>query len=77
MSATKVGISVKCCTCGRSKSPRGRSLPPEISMSYCGSACPGYRDAPLPGDLFPGETDEDFGYSCSDNSTRPVTPEAS
>lgn len=60
-----VGFSVDCKTCGKRKAPRGRSLPMMTARDYCTWECPGYKDLPHPGDLFPGETAEDFGYPCS------------
>ncbi len=66
----KVGIAVECRRCGRTKAPRGRSLPDAMYDGYCTwDKCTGYRDDPLPGDLWPGETAEDFGYPCSDKAT--------
>ena len=72
----KIGISVKCAVCGKTKAPRGRSLSPHSSESYCHTGyspeteCAGYRADPFPGDLFPGETENDVGYQCSDYATR-------
>lgn len=75
--ATKIGILVRCSVCGKRKAPRGRSVPLELNWSMCTSEpideCPGYRQAPLPGDLWAGETDADFGYPCSDNATNPIS----
>lgn len=73
MSATKIGVHVWCKTCGRQKSPHGRSVAFESANSYCDEYCEGYRKDPQPGCLFPGETDEDFGFTCCDNGTRPLT----
>lgn len=68
------GIRVECKTCGRQKKPRGRSAPtglilcePPILSEYDG--CNGYYDHPRVGDLWPGETAEDFGYPCTDTGT--------
>jgi hypothetical protein len=36
----------------------------------CNSNCPGYRNDPKPGDLWPGETEEEFGYQVSENAVR-------
>lgn len=67
--ATKVGIIAECVVCYRPKAPRGRSSP--IGSYYCESQiCSGWAAHPFPGDLWPGETDADFGYPCSDNATR-------
>jgi hypothetical protein len=71
MSATKVGISVKCVVCFKTKAPRGRSIGFMAHDGYCQDGiCSGYWAHPYPGDLWTGETDEDFGYPCSDNATR-------
>jgi hypothetical protein len=56
----EVGVAVKCRTCGQRKAPRGRSVPME--MYLCDHECPGYREEPYPGYLWPGETREEFGY---------------
>ena len=54
--------SVECRACGKTKAPIGRSVPMECAIGYCGSDCWGYRADPWPGDLWPGETREEFGY---------------
>lgn len=64
----KVGIAVTCRQCGRTKAPRGRSVP--MGVMLCDSECSGYRSEPLPGDLWPGETEEQFGYPVSSNATK-------
>ena len=56
----ETGVAVTCTTCGRTKKPWGRSAP--LMASYCEHECPGYRQDPQPGDLWPGETREEFGY---------------
>lgn len=66
----RVGIAVYCGECGRSKAPRGRSVP--MGASMCDSDCPGYHTDPLPGDLWPGETEEQFGYPIGSNATKEV-----
>ena len=58
--AMRRGIVVRCAYCGGMKKPIGRSAP--LESSYCNDTCPGYHNAPLPGSLWPGETEEDFGY---------------
>lgn len=68
---TKVGIGVTCTVCGGVKDPVGRSL----MFSGCNRDCKGYRYDPKPGDLFPGETDADFGYPSCSHATRPMTAE--
>lgn len=55
-----VGKSVECTTCGRRKKPWGRSEP--LGSYLCDSACPGFLEDPGPGQLWPGETQKDFGY---------------
>jgi hypothetical protein len=67
---TKVGIGVRCTTCGRDKEPHGR-----MYFSGCDDDCEGYYAVPLPGCLWPGETDADFGYPSCSHSTRPMTAE--
>lgn len=66
----KVGIRVECAVCGQTKQPRGRSAP--VQCQYCDVFCPGYDQPPHVGSLWPGETDEEFGYPCSDVGTKPV-----
>lgn len=61
----KVGVMVRCAVCGDMKKPRGRSGP--MGMQFCepawdGHGCPGYDQDPQAGSLWPGESDEDFGY---------------
>lgn len=70
MSATKVGIAVECKVCGQRKSPIGRSAP--LGAYLCDHECEGYRQEPYVGSLWPGETDEDFGYPCNDDGTKPI-----
>ena len=60
LSKTKVGVPVHCTTCGVRKSPIGRSSPPQLYL--CEEDCPGYRQEPLPGSLWPGESEEEFGF---------------
>jgi hypothetical protein len=55
-----VGVAVYCTVCGEQKCPRGRSAPIEYYM--CDWDCPGYTQEPQPGDLWPGETREEFGF---------------
>ena len=55
-----VGTSVECTVCGLQKQPRGRSAPMEMTM--CNFECPGYNQEPQIGQLWPGETSENFGY---------------
>lgn len=68
----KIGLSVQCRVCGRSKAPRGRSAP--IGSNYCTRAgCKGYDQEPRVGDLWPGETEEAFGYPVSADGTAEVS----
>lgn len=64
----KVGIAVRCAECGRQKKPRGRSAP--MRAAYCDSECPGYYLEPHVGDLWPGESEADFGYYASNHGTQ-------
>ena len=59
----RVGIEVKCTVCGKRKAPHGRSIPDLTADTWCSaySGCPGYAGEPLPGCLWPGETEENFG----------------
>lgn len=54
------GYRAKCTVCGRDKKPIGRSAPMEMRM--CWDECPGYRKEPLPSNLWPHESEADFGY---------------
>jgi hypothetical protein len=51
-----------CSTCKLRKKPIGRSAPDVMANSLCDDECPGYREAPSPGDLWPRETRREFGY---------------
>jgi len=66
----KIGIAVTCTVCHLTKKPYGRSAALEMSNSLCDPDCSGYFEAPYPGDLWPGETEEDFGYPISNHATR-------
>ena len=57
-----IGVAVDCAVCGMRKKPIGRSAPLEMANSMCDDDCPGYRQDPYPGQLWPGETREEFGY---------------
>lgn len=61
------GVRVEGATCGHMKQPTGRSA--ALGSRYCDWECPGYRQEPRVGSLWPGETEEDFGYPCSDVGT--------
>ena len=64
----KIGVRVTCVVCDRDKAPVGRSVPFGVSM--CDHECSGYYTAPLPGSLWPGETEEVFGYPVGPNGVR-------
>jgi len=57
-----VGVAVDCARCNRPKQPRGRSAAPEMANGLCDPACPAHYDDPHPGDLWPGESRDDFGF---------------
>lgn len=59
----QIGKSVECAVCHLTKKPLGRSAPMEMANSLCDFECPGYYQDPKPGQLWPGETAEDFGYN--------------
>jgi hypothetical protein len=66
LSQSRIGVYVYCRRCHNQKKPVGRSGPMELR--YCtDDSCDGYWTPPLPGSLWPGETEADFGY--------PVKPE--
>lgn len=65
-----VGIRVECSVCGLQKRPHGRSAPMTLVMCEP-EDCVGYDQLPLVGCLWPGETSEDFGYSCCNLGTQP------
>jgi hypothetical protein len=44
-----------CGRCRRRKAPRGRSVAPAMAGGLCDIDCPGYREEPEPGHLWPGE----------------------
>lgn len=71
----KVGVYVECSVCGYTKKPKGRSGP--MGVKYCEAPWPGehggcaaYWDEPRPGSLWPGETEEEFGYPVGPGGTR-------
>jgi hypothetical protein len=64
----KIGVAVTCAVCGQRKAPIGRSVP--LGMYLCDRDCPGYREPPRPGSLWPGEPEADFGYPVGDDGTR-------
>lgn len=64
-----VGIAVRCTVCHLRKKPHGRSAPMVMANSLCDFECAGYDLDPKPGDLWPGETCEDFGYAHCHEAT--------
>jgi hypothetical protein len=54
-----IGEAVKCEVCGRTKKPHGRDT---MDNGMCSYECDGYYEEPRPGDLWPGERREDFGF---------------
>lgn len=75
----RIGISVECADCHRQKRPRGRSAP--MGMVMCNpnglnnifAGCGGYWKEPLVGDLWPRETEMDWGYRFTLDGTREMT----
>jgi len=61
--ATYFGYVVVCTTCRHTKKPWGRSAPME--MVLCSHECHGYAQEPLPSELWPHESEADFGYKVS------------
>ena len=57
----RIGSYARCAECGRNKKPRGRD---SMDNGLCDRECPGYDQPPYAGDLWPGESAEDFGYPC-------------
>lgn len=66
----KVGITVRCLLCGRTKQPHGRSA--SVLILYCNDECPGYNQDPKPGCLWPNESGADFGYDHCSNATKEI-----
>ena len=67
----RVGIRVQCGTCGLTKAPIGRSI--SIGRAMCqGDTCRDYYCDPQPGSLWPGETEEEFGFPVSADGTKEV-----
>ena len=54
---TVFGRYVECAVCGQQKKPIGR----DSSRSLCDDDCRGYDSDPKPGDLWPGESEKEFG----------------
>jgi len=57
------GYSVTCTVCAQKKKPVGRSAP--IGSCFCDEECAGFYGDPLPSNLWPGESEADFGYPVS------------
>jgi hypothetical protein len=70
----KIGIYIACAHCGRQKCPRGRSAPAVMVMCDGSGRCPGYDREPHVGDLWPGETELDFGYPVRSQGTKELQP---
>lgn len=67
LSSTKLGVAVECSTCYLRKAPIGRSVP--LGMALCDHECPGYREPPHAGSLWPRESEAEFGYPVSSIGT--------
>ncbi len=67
-----VGITVYCTHCQQQKKPIGRSA--ASLMHYCTYECSGYSKEPHVGDLWPGESEADFGHPVTRTGTRRVPP---
>lgn len=70
MTDTRVSSYARCTACGMNKKPRGRSASLGMGNDLCDHECPGYDQPPYPGDLWPGETAEEFGYPCQTTEER-------
>lgn len=46
---------VECTVCHRTKAPIGRSVAPAMAGGLCDEDCPGYRQEPAAGHLWPNE----------------------
>lgn len=65
----RVGIQVTCTVCGHMKQPVGRSS--ALGAHYCRyDECYGYDQPPFVGSLWPGETEEEFGYAIGPHGTK-------
>lgn len=72
---TRMGVSVDCNVCGRRKAPHGRSVADAMANSLCDRDCAGYLQEPMPGCLWPGETDAEFGFMSCEHATRAMNAE--
>ena len=61
-----VGIYVKCATCERQKQPVGR----DSYTAMCDENCPGYFRAPKAGQLWPGESEKQFGHPVGNDGSQ-------
>lgn len=66
----RVGVEVRCATCGQVKQPVGRSA--ALADYGCNDDCPGYREEPRPGSLWPGERSDEFGYPVGEDGSAPL-----
>jgi hypothetical protein len=41
-----------------------------MQITYCDEECDGYNLDPKPGCLWPGETEEEFGYPICEHATK-------
>lgn len=77
----KVGTVIMCTHCGKAKAPRGRSVPDLTWDQWCqgwlpsGGGCIGYTEEPRVGDLWPDESERDFGYPVIAWGTKEVPDE--
>lgn len=61
--AWRIGVTVRCLECGRTKKPLGRD---SQDNGLCDHGCSRYYDYPRPDSLWPGETETQFGYPVGD-----------
>lgn len=64
----RIGIRVTCAVCGHDKKPIGRDA--GLGWYGCNDDCMGYRQAPRPGSLWPGEKASEFGYPVGTDGTK-------
>lgn len=58
------GPLVRCAVCDLPKKPIGRAAPLEMANGLCDQDCPGHREEPYPGQLWPNENwGESMGHS--------------
>lgn len=68
LSSDKIGAVVTCAVCGYTKKPIGRDTP--LNWYACDRECKGYAMEPYPSQLWPGESEAEFGYPVGDDGTR-------